>query len=108
MLIQQRIIGARVMYKGHIGTVRYVGQFMDKEGTWVGIELDTPDGKNDGMVSGQRYFQCELNRGLFVPISKVTVMPASYLSTRGKVRTQGNNQTHNNNQIHSFISCVVV
>lgn len=34
------------------GTIKYIGKAEFKEGDWLGIELDTPTGKNDGSVAG--------------------------------------------------------
>ena len=34
------------------GYLRFVGPAEFKTGTWAGIELDTPTGKNDGSVGG--------------------------------------------------------
>lgn len=40
-------------------------------GDWIGIELDQPEGKNDGSVNGVRYFDCQENHGLFVKKAQV-------------------------------------
>ena len=34
------------------GTIRFIGKTEFREGDWLGIELDAPEGKNDGSVSG--------------------------------------------------------
>eukprot|EP00929_Paragymnodinium_shiwhaense_P105901 TRINITY_DN7094_c0_g5_i1.p1 TRINITY_DN7094_c0_g5~~TRINITY_DN7094_c0_g5_i1.p1 ORF type:complete len:1110 (+),score=281.96 TRINITY_DN7094_c0_g5_i1:132-3461(+) len=71
-------IGARVQVSGvpSLGTVRYVGPLSvgpsgrplfgkAAETVWVGVELDAPTGRNDGSVSGRRYFSCAPLRGVF-------------------------------------------
>lgn len=46
------------------GVVRYYGPVRFSPGLWVGVELDAPhEGRNDGSVLGERYFNCERNRG---------------------------------------------
>uniref|UniRef100_H2XNK3 CAP-Gly domain-containing protein n=1 Tax=Ciona intestinalis TaxID=7719 RepID=H2XNK3_CIOIN len=54
-----------------VGTVRFVGETEFAKGCWVGIELDSAQGKNDGSVAGNRYFTCEANFGLFALRHKV-------------------------------------
>eukprot|EP00928_Gymnodinium_smaydae_P045219 TRINITY_DN30166_c0_g2_i2.p1 TRINITY_DN30166_c0_g2~~TRINITY_DN30166_c0_g2_i2.p1 ORF type:complete len:526 (+),score=106.71 TRINITY_DN30166_c0_g2_i2:151-1728(+) len=65
-------LGDRVCYVGYadaagpqFGVVRFVGETHFAGGTWVGIELESPCGKNDGQVKGVRYFECAAERGLF-------------------------------------------
>eukprot|EP00808_Paulinella_micropora_P023975 g60863.t1 len=58
-------VGDRVATGGKKGTVRYVGTPNFASGTWVGIQLDTPDGKNDGSIKGERYFECPPMYGTF-------------------------------------------
>ena len=46
--------------------IRYFGPTAFGEGDFVGMELERPDGKNDGTVSGVPYFSCAPGCGLFV------------------------------------------
>jgi len=48
------------------GTIKFWGKTAFQEGDWVGVELDRPNGKNDGSVNGVSYFQCKPGFGLFV------------------------------------------
>ncbi|KAL2082654.1 hypothetical protein ACEWY4_022472 [Coilia grayii] len=54
------------------GTVRYIGPTEFAEGTWVGVELDVPAGKNDGSVNGKHYFHCNPGYGVLVRPDRVT------------------------------------
>ena len=48
------------------GTVRYVGYHHEQGTPRIGVELDEPDGKNDGTVRGHRYFACDVGHGLLI------------------------------------------
>ncbi|XP_078338771.1 uncharacterized protein LOC111135171 isoform X15 [Crassostrea virginica] len=66
-------IGDRVLVSGtKTGTLRYIGATDFAKGDWAGVELDEKQGKNDGAVSGKRYFECRPMFGLFAPVHKVT------------------------------------
>ncbi|RCI16372.1 hypothetical protein L249_2452, partial [Ophiocordyceps polyrhachis-furcata BCC 54312] len=61
---------------GRRGVVRYVGDVAEipaGRGTWVGVELDEPVGKNDGSIGRSRYWgqPSELKHGVFVRPDRV-------------------------------------
>lgn len=55
-----------------MGTVRYVGPTDFAAGIWLGLELRSAKGKNDGAVGEKRYFTCKPNHGVLVRPSRVT------------------------------------
>lgn len=74
--------GKRVLFystqdkKEKCGVLRYLGVPEFAEGLWCGIELDQPEGKNNGSIHGIRYFICDPSYGVFVPLSKVELDPS--------------------------------
>jgi len=70
-------VGRRVLYystadkRMKYGTLRFLGETEFESGTWCGVELNNASGKNNGTFKGIRYFTCEANHGVFVPVSKV-------------------------------------
>ncbi|KAM9195702.1 CAP-Gly domain-containing linker protein 4 [Mergus octosetaceus] len=55
-----------------MGTIRYIGPTDFAPGMWLGLELRSAKGKNDGSVGEKRYFTCKLNHGVLVRPSRVT------------------------------------
>uniref|UniRef100_UPI0037E7F84C CAP-Gly domain-containing linker protein 4 n=1 Tax=Semicossyphus pulcher TaxID=241346 RepID=UPI0037E7F84C len=52
--------------------IRYLGTADFAPGLWLGLELRSPKGKNDGSVGGRRYFSCRAGHGVLVRPSRVT------------------------------------
>ena len=59
---------------GQLATIRYVGQTGFAAGEWIGVELEDPNGKNDGSVKGERYFDCEMGKGMFLRETAITAI----------------------------------
>lgn len=68
------LIGDRVSTSGRLGTVLFFGTVHFATGKYVGVEFDTPEGKHDGSMKGERYFTCKPNHGAFVKPSVVTLV----------------------------------
>jgi dynactin complex subunit len=66
--------GDRVEIRGELGIVRFIGATTFAPGRWIGVELDTPTGRNDGTIQGQKYFECRSNHGVFVRPSQVKLL----------------------------------
>ena len=49
-------VGATISIKGLKGIIRYVGEYHEKPGIFVGVELEKPKGKNNGTIKGKKYF----------------------------------------------------
>eukprot|EP00079_Xenopus_tropicalis_P024835 XP_012817879.1 PREDICTED: centrosome-associated protein 350 isoform X1 [Xenopus tropicalis] len=69
-------LGDRVLVSGvQPGTLRFKGTTHFADGLWAGIELDMPEGNNDGSHGGSRYFNCKHQYGIFAPPHKITLLP---------------------------------
>lgn len=55
-----------------MGTIRYFGTADFAPGLWLGLELRSAKGKNDGSVGSRRYFSCRPLHGVLVRPSRVT------------------------------------
>ncbi|XP_057598291.1 CAP-Gly domain-containing linker protein 4 isoform X3 [Hippopotamus amphibius kiboko] len=66
-------LGDRVVIAGQkVGTLRFCGTTEFASGQWAGIELDEPEGKNNGSVGKVQYFKCTPKYGIFAPLSKIS------------------------------------
>ncbi|XP_061307987.1 centrosome-associated protein 350 isoform X3 [Pezoporus flaviventris] len=78
-------IGDRVLVsKVQPGTLRFKGLTKFAKGFWAGVELDKPEGNNNGTYDGIKYFDCKEKHGIFAPpqkISHITESTNSYLDT---------------------------
>ncbi|XP_033230832.1 restin homolog isoform X2 [Belonocnema kinseyi] len=74
-------IGERVIVSSSqgskTGVLRFLGTTEFAPGEWCGVELDEPQGKNDGSVNETRYFECHPKHGLFAPVHKVSRSPSN-------------------------------
>lgn len=67
------VVGESVLIRPYntSGVIAFIGPTHFQGGTWIGIELDTPTGKNDGTVQGIQYFDCRPKHGIFVRVDKL-------------------------------------
>ena len=86
-------VGKRVSFysesdkKTKYGVLRYYGEPEFAPGYWCGVELDQPEGKNNGSLQGIRYFSCDDGFGVFIPLSKVELDAGSKPTSKQPART---------------------
>ncbi|XP_051831696.1 kinesin-like protein KIF13B [Antechinus flavipes] len=76
------------------GIVRYVGPTDFQEGTWIGVELDLPSGKNDGSIGGKQYFKCNPGYGLLVKPGRIKKAQGPARRRSAGLRLQGVTSEH--------------
>ncbi|EGD75190.1 hypothetical protein PTSG_06843 [Salpingoeca rosetta] len=91
-------VGDRVTISGQrVGTVLYRGLVDFKPGRWLGIELDSPQGKHDGTVQGKTYFTCPDGHGVFVLADTASLLTKGPKNTTSAATTSskgGKRATH--------------
>uniref|UniRef100_A0A803VE10 Centrosomal protein 350 n=1 Tax=Ficedula albicollis TaxID=59894 RepID=A0A803VE10_FICAL len=71
-------IGDRVLVsKVQPGTLRFKGLTKFAKGFWAGVELDKPEGNNNGTYDDIKYFDCKEKHGIFAPPEKISHMTES-------------------------------
>ncbi|KAM6219118.1 centrosome-associated protein 350 [Rhynchocyon petersi] len=72
-------IGDRVLI-GNVqpGTLRFKGVTSFAKGFWAGVELDKPEGNNNGTYDGIVYFACKEKHGIFAPPQKISHIPENF------------------------------
>ncbi|KAM5293758.1 centrosome-associated protein 350 isoform 3-T3 [Glossophaga mutica] len=95
-------IGDRVLI-GNVqpGTLRFKGTTSFAKGFWAGVELDKPEGNNNGTYDGVAYFVCKEKHGIFAPPQKISRIPESfedYVDINGDEDCYLDEQYHYNNQ----------
>nr|XP_026651182.1 centrosome-associated protein 350 isoform X3 [Zonotrichia albicollis] len=66
-------IGDRVLVsKVQPGTLRFKGLTKFAKGFWAGVELDKPEGNNNGTYDDIKYFDCREKHGIFAPPQKIS------------------------------------
>lgn len=58
------------------GIIAFIGETQFAPGVWAGVQLDEPIGKNDGSVTGVRYFACRPQHGIFAKLNALTSRPS--------------------------------
>ncbi|XP_060575923.1 CAP-Gly domain-containing linker protein 3-like isoform X3 [Ruditapes philippinarum] len=90
-------VGMSVFCNNELGNVRYIGPTDFGDGIWVGVELRTAKGKNDGSVQGKRYFSCKNEHGLIVRPNKITVRGINGAKLVSEMYGQTNSETTHTN-----------
>ncbi|XP_038614150.1 centrosome-associated protein 350 isoform X2 [Tachyglossus aculeatus] len=71
-------LGDRVLISNvQPGTLRFKGLTYFAKGFWAGVELDKPEGNNNGTYDGITYFECKEKHGIFAPPQKISHIPES-------------------------------
>ncbi|XP_037833667.1 CAP-Gly domain-containing linker protein 4 isoform X1 [Kryptolebias marmoratus] len=81
-------LGDRVVIaRQKVGTLRFCGSTEFSGGLWAGVELEKPEGKNDGSVAGVQYFICRNKHGIFAPLSKISKPVEKHKSSTPRTST---------------------
>ncbi|ETE70040.1 Centrosomal protein, partial [Ophiophagus hannah] len=72
-------IGDRVLVSNvYPGTLKFKGWTKFDKGFWAGVELDEPEGNNNGSYNGIQYFDCKEKHGIFAPPQKISLFSKGF------------------------------
>uniref|UniRef100_A0A8C8RCU2 Centrosomal protein 350 n=1 Tax=Pelusios castaneus TaxID=367368 RepID=A0A8C8RCU2_9SAUR len=72
-------IGDRILVSNvQPGILRFKGLTSFAKGFWAGVELDKPEGNNNGTYDGIKYFDCKEKHGIFAPPQKISHISESF------------------------------
>lgn len=74
------------------GVIRFVGVHADKNKPQIGVEMDEPNGKDNGTVNGHKYFECKDGFGLLTIPSIIKISGHGnddYVDIQGALRNAG-------------------
>lgn len=87
-------LGDRVLIGGkEPGTLLFKGPTKFASGNWIGVELDEPEGTNDGTLKGIAYFTCKPNYGIFAPEDKIAHLPEDYKPSQESLNEEASEQS---------------
>ncbi|KAF0724920.1 hypothetical protein Ae201684P_008206 [Aphanomyces euteiches] len=68
-------VGSKVIVYGKLkGEIAFIGPVHYAKGEFIGVILDEACGKNNGMIKGERYFDCPTQHGLMVQRQDITLL----------------------------------
>ncbi|KAK6109864.1 Dynein associated family protein [Brugia pahangi] len=75
-------VGVRVDTDRGPGVIEFCGETKFAEGTWIGLNLDEPNGKHNGTVKGIQYFACKPSHGIFLRANQIRLESRSKYGSR--------------------------
>uniref|UniRef100_A0A5F8H067 Centrosomal protein 350 n=1 Tax=Monodelphis domestica TaxID=13616 RepID=A0A5F8H067_MONDO len=92
-------LGDRVLVSNvQPGTLRFKGLTEFAKGFWAGVELDKPEGNNNGTYDGITYFECKEKHGIFAPPQKISHIPENFDNFVGENEDAFSNEQYNQHQ----------
>ncbi|XP_074164609.1 centrosome-associated protein 350 [Sminthopsis crassicaudata] len=92
-------LGDRVLISNvQPGTLRFKGLTEFAKGFWAGVELDKPEGNNNGTYDGITYFECKEKHGIFAPPQKISHIEENFDNFVDENENVFSNEQYNQHQ----------